>query len=315
MLSVILRRLFQTIIVIFILSIIIFYLIYLIPGDPVISLLGYDATQEELNALRAELGLDKPLLLQYGNWLINVLQGNLGKSVMYRENVTDLIASRLPITLYLGSLSLIITAIIGTAVGIISAVRRGTILDTLVTTGANTGISIPVFWLGVLGVYVFAIKLDWLPVQGYTSPFKDFWLSTRQIIMPVICLAVTPLASIARQARSAMLETIHQDYIRTAWSKGLKERVIILRHALKNALVPVVTLLGMQARFVIGGSVLVETVFNIPGMGRLIVRSVFDKDFVIVQGSVLVIALVVALANLAVDISYAYLDPRISDYK
>jgi len=310
--AVIVRRLLHTVIVLFLLSLIVFALIYFIPGDPVVTMIGADATKEEIDALRAELGLDKPLLVQYGNWLLKVLQGDLGKSILYRENVADLIKKRMPITLYLGLLALIITAVFGTMAGIICAVRRGTFLDAAVTVFANMGIAVPVFWLGIIGIYAFAIELSWLPVQGYTSPFKDFWLSTKQVIMPVICLAVTPLASIARQARSSMLEVIQQDYIRTAWSKGLKERIIIMRHALKNALIPVVTLLGTQARFVIGGSVLVETVFNIPGMGRLIVRSVFDKDFTIVQGAVLVTAIVVAMANLIVDISYAYLDPRVS---
>ena len=310
--AVIIRRLIHTVIVLFVLSLIVFMLIYFIPGDPVITMIGADATKEEVDALRSELGLDKPLLVQYSNWLLKVLQGDLGKSILYREEVIDLIKKRMPITLYLGFLALIITTVFGTLAGIICAVRRGTLLDAVVTVFANFGIAVPVFWLGIIGIYAFAIELGWLPVQGYTSPFKDFWLSTQQAIMPVICLAVTPLASIARQARSAMLEVIQQDYIRTAWSKGLKERIIIMRHALKNALIPVVTLLGMQARFVIGGSVLVETVFNIPGMGRLIVRSVFDKDFTIVQGAVLVTAIVVAMANLIVDISYAYLDPRVS---
>jgi len=205
----------------------------------------------------------------------------------------------------------LITVLFGTAAGVLSAVRRGTFLDSVVAVFANLGMAVPIFWLGILGIYAFSVELGWLPVQGYTSPFTDLWLSTKQVIMPVICLSVTPMAAIARQTRSAILEIIHQDYIRTAFSKGLRESVIIKRHALRNALIPVVTLLGVEARFVIGGSVLIETVFNIPGMGRLIVRGVFDKDFFIVQGTVLVVGIVIALVNLAVDISYAYFDPRI----
>jgi peptide/nickel transport system permease protein len=181
----------------------------------------------------------------------------------------------------------------------------------LITVSANLGMAVPLFWLGILGIYLFALKLGWLPVQGYTSPFDNFWLNTKQVIMPAICLAVVPLASLARQSRSSMLEVIRQDYIRTARSKGLKERTVITGHALKNAIIPVVTLLGIQLRNLVGGSVLVETVFNIPGMGSFMVRAVFNKDFLIVQGCIMVIALVVALANLAVDISYGYFDPRI----
>jgi peptide/nickel transport system permease protein len=195
--------------------------------------------------------------------------------------------------------------------GLTSALRRGSWLDTLVVSLANFGVSIPVFWLGILMVYLFSLYLGWLPVQGYTSPFKDFWLSTRQLIMPVICLCVGSLATNTRQTRSSMLEIIRQDYIRTAWSKGLKERIIVFRHVLKNGLIPVITLIGMQVSFIIGGSVLIETVFNIPGMGRLMIESVFSQDFPIVQGGCLVIATMVTSVNLFVDISYGWLDPRI----
>jgi peptide/nickel transport system permease protein len=176
---------------------------------------------------------------------------------------------------------------------------------------ANIGITIPVFWLGYLLIYTFGLKLGWLPIYGYTSPTKDFWLNTRQIIMPVICLAITGMAYTARQMRSAMLEVIRQDYIRTAWSKGLRERVVILKHALKNSLIPVITLMGIGVGLVFGGSVLVETVFAIPGIGRLLVSSVFAQDYQVVQSGTLVIAFIVILSNIIVDISYGWLDPRI----
>ena len=307
----ILRRLGQTVVVLFILTLIVFTLIHLLPGDPVIILLGTDAEAEDIAALRAELGLDLPMLVQYGRGLLKLLHGDLGTSIMYGDNVADLIAKRLPITFYIGFLGICVAAFLGTAAGIICAVRRGSYLDQIITVLANAGISVPIFWLGILGIYAFGLHLGWLPVQGYTSPFDNFWLSIKKIIMPVICLSVVPLAAMARQSRSAMLEVVAQDYIRTAWAKGLRERIIVVRHALKNALIPVVTLLGLQTRYVVGGSVLVETVFNIPGMGRLIVASIFDKDFVIVQSSVLVIGIVISLANLLVDISYGYIDPRI----
>jgi peptide/nickel transport system permease protein len=307
----IIRRLFQTIIVLIIVSMIAFIIIHLIPGDPAITMLGETATQEQIAALRQELGLDKPLVVQYVRWLGNVVRGNLGKSIMYRENVTGLVAARLPVTFHIGLLALLLSTFISIPIGIISAVRRGGFLDSFITVGANLGMAIPLFWLGILGVYVFSLKLGWLPVQGYTSTFNNFWLNARQIIMPVICLAVVPLASLARQTRSSMLEVIRQDYIRTARSKGLKETKIIARHALKNAVIPVVTLLGIQVRNLVGGSVLVETVFNISGIGRLMVKAVFDKDFLVVQGCVIMIAFVVAIANLVVDLSYGWLDPRI----
>lgn len=311
MLAFIVRRLIQTVVVLLLITFISFMLIHLIPGDPVITMLGAEAHEYEIEALRAELGLDKPIIVQYGNWLFNVLRGDLGKSIMYREDVASLVASRFPITLYIGSLAFILSALFGILAGVICAVRRGTFRDQGITVLANLGVAIPIFWLGILGIYAFALKLGWLPVQGFASPFENLQLSIRQSIMPIICLAVIPLALATRQARSAMLEVIQQDYIRTAWSKGLTERIVMIRHALKNALIPVITVMGVQLRDLIGGSVLVETVFNIPGMGRLIVRGVFDKDFVIVQAGVLVIGIAIALVNLSVDISYAYIDPRI----
>lgn len=307
----IVRRLLQTVVVLFVVSFIAFLLLHLIPGDPVVTMLGQEASQEQVDALRKELGLNRPFIVQYVNWLANVVRGDFGKSIIYRENVTDLILSRLPITFHLGLIALVLSTCVSIPAGVISAVRRGGLLDSFISVSANLGMAVPLFWLGILGVYFFSLKLDWLPVQGYTSPFSDFWMNTKQIIMPSICLAVVPLASLTRQTRSSMLEVVRQDYIRTARSKGLKERTIITGHALKNAIIPVITLLGIQLRNLVGGSVLVETVFNIPGIGRLMVRAVFDKDFLIVQGCIVMIALVVALANLLVDISYGYVDPRI----
>jgi len=274
-------------------------------------MLGMEATPAQVEALRHELGLDRPFLVQYAHWFTNVLQGDFGRSIVYRDSVAKMIVKRLPVTFYLGLIALVISTLISIPAGIISAVRRGSFLDSVITVSANIGMATPIFWLGILGIYFFALRLGWLPVQGYTSPLNNFWLSTRQVIMPSICLGILPLASLTRQTRSSMLEVIRQDYIRTARSKGLKERSVITGHALKNAIIPVITLLGLQVRNLVGGSVLVETVFNIPGMGRLMVTGVFDKDFPVVQGCILVIALVVALANLVVDISYGFFDPRI----
>jgi peptide/nickel transport system permease protein len=311
MVAFIIRRLIQTVFVLILVSFIAFSLLHITPGDPVVTMLGTEATQEQIDTLRHELWLDRTMIVQYMHWFTNILQGDFGKSIIYRESVAALIATRLPVTFHLGLIALILSTLISIPAGVISAVKRGSLLDQLITVSANLGMAVPLFWLGILGIYLFALKLGWLPVQGYTSPFDNFWLNTKQVIMPAICLAVMPLASLARQSRSSMLEVIRQDYIRTARSKGLKERAVITGHALKNGIIPVVTLLGIQLRNLVGGSVLVETVFNIPGMGSFMVRAVFNKDFLIVQGCIMVIAVVVALANLAVDISYGYFDPRI----
>jgi peptide/nickel transport system permease protein len=311
----IIRRLMQSLLVLLIVTIIVFLAMRLLPGDPILMYLTMrdveGSTQEQIDALRKEFGLDKPWVVQYAEWISGVVRGDLGKSILHRGSVTTEIIRRIPITLHLGALAFLISILLGIPAGIISAIKRGKWLDTVVTLLANLGITVPIFWLGILLIYFFSLYLRVLPVFGYTSPFKNFWLSTRQIIMPVFCLSVFAIASGARQTRSSMLEVMRQDYIRTAWSKGLRERVIIVRHALKNALIPVVTLKGMSVSYIIGGSVLIETVFNIPGMGRLAVDGVLSQDYAIVQGVILVIATAVTLVNVVVDISYGWLDPRI----
>jgi len=287
----------------------------LLPGDPILMLVtasqAESATQEQIDALREEFGLNKPLVVQYFDWMGGVVRGDLGKAILQRAPVGKEIIRRLPITLNLGILTFIISVIIGIPAGIICAVRRGTWLDTIVTFLTNIGITIPNFWLGIILIYIFAVNLKWLPVQGYTSPFTDLGKNLQQIIMPVLCLSVFPVASAARQTRSSMLEVMHQDYIRTAWSKGIRERAVILRHGIKNALIPVVTLMGMSISMIIGGAVIMETVFNIPGMGRLAVASVLNQDYPYVQGITLIIAITVVLANLLVDIINGWLDPKI----
>ena len=309
------RRLIQSIVVFILVTILVFAAMRILPGDPIRMLLTSnqqsEITAEQIDLLRHQFGLDKPLLLQYFDWIGGVIHGDLGKSILDQTAVGREILRRFPITLNLGIPAFLLGLILGIPAGIVCAVRRGRFLDTLVTTLSNMGITIPVFWLGFLLIYFFGLQLKWLPVQGYTPPFENLVLNIRQTIMPIICLAVFPIASTARQTRSSMLEIMKQDYIRTAWSKGLKERVVILRHALKNSLIPVVTLSGMGLRMIIGGSVIVETVFNIPGMGRLAVQSVFSQDYPYVQGIVLFVAVVVLLANLITDVAYSWLDPRI----
>ncbi len=309
------RRFIQGIIVLILVTLFIFLVMRLLPGDPLQLYVGQgdtaNAAPEELAALRQEFGLDKSLPMQYLEWIAGIIKGDLGKSVFYREDVASLIAQRIPVTFHLGALALIISAILGIGFGVVCALRRGKWMDSVLTVLANIGITVPSFWVGILLIYFLALKLNWLPVYGYTSLFTNFGLGSRQLIMPVFCLSLFSIASLTRLTRSSMLEVVRQDYIRTAWSKGLRERIIILRHAIKNALIPVVTQMGMQLGMIFGGSVLVETVFNIEGMGKLIAQAVFGHDYQIVQGGVLIVATMVVLTNILVDISYNWFDPRI----
>lgn len=311
----IIRRMLQALLVLTLVTIIVFLLMRLLPGDPVLMVLTREdaaqATPEEIAAIKHEFGLDKPVFVQYVDWITDVIRGDLGTSIIHRTKVINDIRERLPITFHLGIMAFIISIFIGIIAGVISAVKRSGWMDNTVTVLSYAGVSIPGFWLGILLMYVFALKLRILPVFGYTSPLDDFWMSTKQVIMPVYCLSLFAMAATARQTRSSMLEVIHQDYIRTAWSKGLMGRVVIMRHALKNGLIPVVTVLGMMLREIIGGSVVIETVFNIPGMGRLAVESLLAKDYALVQGILLLIAAAVVLTNLLVDLSYGWFDPRI----
>lgn len=303
------------IVVILIVTIMIFLFIRLLPGDPLIIYISQtdmqELTEEQLYELRVKFGLDKTIPLQYIDWLGGIFTGDFGLSIYYDVDVGHLISERMPITVYLGVLAFVISIVLGITFGVICALRRGTWIDTLVTFLANIGITVPSFWAGIILIYLLSYKAGWLPVFGYTSPFVDFWLSLKKVIMPVICLSLFSVASLTRLTRSSMLEVVQQDYIRTAWSKGLRERLIITRHTIKNALIPVVTVIGLQVAIIFGGSVLIETVFNIPGIGRLMTQSVMQQDFQVIQAGTLIIAMVVVLSNLVVDISYGWLDPRI----
>jgi len=312
----IIRRLLWALVILIMLTLLVFFSMRLLPGDPIIiyvgqsqGLIGMDPAA--LDKLRAEYGLDKPLMVQYFNWVGGIFHGNLGKSITYHEDVGKLLAKRMPITVYIGAITFVIATVLGILGGVLAALRRGKWVDQVVTPLSYIGITIPIFWLGILMIYVFALKLHWLPTSGYTSPFKDFWLSTRQLIMPVVCLAITEIAMVSRQMRSSVLEVVRQDYVRTAWAKGLSERLIVLKHILKNSLIPVITLMGFAIGMIFGGSVLIESVFNIPGMGRLMVTSIFAQDYVVVQACTLIFAVIVLVVNLIVDMSYGWLDPRI----
>jgi peptide/nickel transport system permease protein len=308
----IIRRFLISIVTLFLVSLLTFFMLQLVPGgDPARAMLGLDATQQEVDALRHKMYLDRPVFVQYGHWVWGLFQGDMGTSIKYNEQVNTLIGKRLPVTLNISALALIVAALVGITAGIVCATVRGSLLDQIVSVLANMGMAIPVFWLGILGIYFFGLAVGWLPVQGYVSPFEDFVDSVKHMILPVFCMCLTSLAVLTRQTRSAMLEVIRQDYIRTAFSKGLRQRVIIVRHALRNAFIPIVTLLGFTLPALIAGSVLIETVFNIPGMGRLLVTAVLNKDYMIVQAGVVIIGALIVMVNLVVDISYGWIDPRI----
>lgn len=312
----IIRRLIWALVLLIMLTMLVFFFMRLLPGDPVLiyvsSTSAYASmSPEAIDQLRAQYNLDKPLWVQYFLWLRNVFRGDLGESITYHEDVGSLIAKRLPITMHIGILGFIVATVLGTASGLLAGLRRGKLADQIITPLAYIGICIPIFWLGILLLYIFGLKLHWLPIGNYTSPFEDFWLNTKQLIMPVICQSVTGVAALSRQMRSSVLEVVQQDYIRTAWSKGLRERVIVTKHMLKNSLIPVITLMGFAVGLIFGGSVFIETVFNIPGVGRLMVNGMFSQDYVIVQAATLIFGGLIFLVNLVVDISYGWLDPRI----
>jgi peptide/nickel transport system permease protein len=312
----IVRRLLHAIIILFLVTLIVFFVMRLLPGDPILLYVTQSADVEALSpemiaVLRAEFGLDKPIIIQYVTWLTNILRLDFGKSITWFVPVSKLLGERVPITLYLGVIATILGTGFGILAGTIAAIRRGKWFDKIILPLSYLGICIPIFWLGILLIYFFGMKLRWLPLAGFTSPFDDIVLSIKQIIMPVFCLSIFSIAGNARQMRSSMLEVTRQDYIRTAWSKGLRERYIITRHAMKNSLIPVITLAGMHLGHIFGGSVLIEQVFAIPGMGRLAVQGIFAQDYIVVQAVTFITAVTILIANLLVDISYGFLDPRI----
>ena len=309
------KRVFQVLVVLVIVTIGVSLAMRLLPGDPIRMYLTSSqqgqVSAAQVQALRHEKGLDRPLPVQYVAWVGGLLHGDLGDSILYGSPVSDRIKHALPITMYIGLLGFLIGTALGTAVGVVCAVRRGTWLDTVLTSLSNIGTTLPIFWLGVMMIYVFSIYLHWLPVGGFTWPTQGLVTSVKQTIMPVLCIAIFPLAATARQTRSSMLEVMRQDFIRTAWSTGLRERAVVVQHALKNALIPILTLSGINLGIVLGGDVLVESVFNIPGMGRLAVTSVVSQDYPYVQAIALIVAAMILLVNLITDIAYLWIDPRI----
>ena len=317
MVTYIIRRVLMGILVLILVSLVVFFSLRLLPGDPALIYVsgqsgGQGVTEERLNEVRHEFGLDKPIPVQYVNWVKGVLTGNLGKSIRYNEDVGKLFEQRFPVTLILGFFSVLISTVLGVFFGLVAAIRRGGWIDSLGTFLSYIGLTIPVFLLAFVLIYVFGVKLHWLDFgSGWIPPWKDLGMSVKSSIMPVICLATIPLAVTARQMRSSVLEVNNMDYVRTAWSKGLRERVIVTRHILKNSLIPVITMVGIGVGIVFGGAVIEETIFGIAGVGWLLATSVFARDYVVIQGGTLVIATIIVVVNIIVDISYGWLDPRI----
>ncbi len=296
-------RLFLTVFVLLGVSIVVFFMIRLIPGDPAEILADQWATKEDVDQLRRDMGLDKPITVQYLIFMDRLLHGDLGNSVITKIPVTEEIAAKFPSTLKLAVTGTIIAVVIGSLAGTISAVRPYSIFDNTAMILALLGVSTPAFWLGLMFMLVFSVHLGWFPAMGAATP--------KHLVLPSLTLGLLTAGVIARQSRSSMLQTLQEDYIVTARSKGLRERVVVYRHALKNALIPVVTIVGLQFGHLLGGAVLVESVFSWPGMGRLLVDAIFTRDYPIIQGAVLMFAMAFALVNLGVDLLYGLLDPRI----
>lgn len=297
------RRLLQTIPVIIGVTIVVFLIMQLVPGDPAQIMAGEGASEQAIQDLRKEYGLDKPLHIQYFDYMKDVTKGDLGKSLKSNQPVLDEILTRLPITVELAVYSTIITIILGLIFGIISAVRPNSLSDMLVMVIALLGISFPSFFLGMILMYIFSINLQWFPVAG--------WDSVKHMVLPALALGAGGAAIVARMTRSSMLEVIQQDYVRTAKAKGLGSFIVIFKHALRNALIPVITVVGLQFGALLGGTVLIESIFAINGLGRLIVESIRMRDLPMVQGGVLVASLVFVFVNLLVDILYNFFNKRI----
>lgn len=305
------RRLLAMVPVLLLVSMVVFSLLHLTPGDPALSILGEEATPQQVEALRNKLGLNQPIPVQYVKWLGAVLRGDLGRSVRSNQPVSEAIAERLPVTVELALLSMVISLAIAIPAGIISAMRRNSVVDTTATFVALLGVSLPNFFLAILLILVFGVKLGWLPPFGYQPLNAGLAENLRRMILPAITLGAALAAIVTRMMRSSLLEVLDQDYVRTARAKGLSETRMIRAHALKNALMPVVTIVGLQIGGLLGGAIITESIFVLPGIGRLLVDAIFQRDFPLVQGVVLFVSLAFLFSNFAVDLLYAYLDPRI----
>jgi peptide/nickel transport system permease protein len=305
------KRIIQVIPTLFFVILTAFLLMKLIPGDPAMILLGPQARAEDIARFRQQLGLDRPLPVQFLIYLKRVLTGDLGTSLVYRQSVLSLILERLPVTVTLSLCALVIAVSIGIPAGVMAAMKHNSFIDLLVTILALMGLSIPIFWFGMMLIIVFSLELGWLPAVGLGDPTKGLWDVVSHFILPSLALGILSTGTIARFTRSSMLEVLNQDYIRTAYAKGIRRSLILYRHALRNALVPVITVIGLQLGNLLAGAVLTETVFALPGLGKLMVDGIFRRDYMLVQGEVLFTAILYIFVNLAVDIAYAFINPKI----
>lgn len=307
----ILRRLLMIIPTLLGVSILVFSITRLTPGDPVRQIVGRNAPQERVDEVRHELGLDQAIHVQYLVFVKDAVQGDLGRSLRTRQPVTTEIRNRLPLTLKIATIALFIAVLIGIPLGVISATRRYSVIDNLASLFAIAGVSMPLFWFAIMAILIFAVRLQWLPVGGLQGPIYTFE-GMKAYILPCITLALAPIALIARLTRSSMLEVLGQEYVTVARAKGVNEQRVITRHALRNALLPVVTFIGLQYGFLLGGAVVTETIFALPGVGRLAINAINQRDYPLIQGVVMMVAVIFVLINLLVDLLYAWLDPRIS---
>jgi peptide/nickel transport system permease protein len=311
MLAYLARRLLATIPVMLIVAVLVFSMLRLTPGDPAAIIAGAAATSQDVADIRARLGLDRSVVAQFFVWIGNVLTGNLGESFFFKKQVAELIADRIGPTLALATTTILISVVVAVPLGVLAAWKQGRWIDRLVMGFSVLGFSVPVFVVGYALIYVFAIELSWLPVQGYQPLADGFWGFLKRLILPSLTLSVIYIALIARIARTSVLEVLGEDYIRTARAKGLPDRVVLMKHALRNAAVPIVTVIGLGVALLIGGVVVTESVFSIPGLGRLTVDAALARDYPTVQAVILLFSGVYVLLNLVVDVSYTFLDPRI----
>jgi peptide/nickel transport system permease protein len=311
MVSYILRRILSTVPVMAIVALFVFSLLYIAPGDPAVVIAGDQASPADVERIRQGLGLDRPFLVQFGTWLWHILHGDLGTSIFTNLPVSSLIAQRIEPTLSLMAITLVLTLVVAVPLGVVAAWKAGSWVDRTIMAFAVFAFSLPVFVVGYVLAYVFALRLEWLPVQGYTPLSEGFrpWLSN--LILPAVALGSVYIALIARITRASMLEVLQQDYIRTARAKGLGQRGILFVHALKNAAVPIVTVIGLGVALLIGGAVVTESVFAIPGLGRLTIDAILRRDYPVIQGIVLLFSFLYVLVNLMVDVAYTLVDPRI----
>lgn len=307
----IIRRLLASIPVLFFVSLITFGLLWLVPGDPASIFLDASATAEALDRVRHELGLDRPFLVRMGEWYVRLLQGDLGTSLLLNRSVTEAILERLPITLSLTAMAFVVSVLLGVTAGVMAAVRRGRAADQSLMSLALLGLSIPEFWLGLVLVWLVAVLVPIFPAGDYVAFAKDPLQWARHLALPTFTLACIQMGFVARMTRSSMLEVLSQDFVRTARAKGLPEPYVVLRHGLVNAMVPIVTVMGIMVGALLGGAVVTEQVFSIPGLGRLIIGAVLSRDFPVIQGGLLFLALIYLSVNLAVDLLYAAIDPRV----